>query len=143
MVRRSREPHWLSRSVVDAIHAEQLRAHGGLPGVRDENALESALARPRQKWVYGRERALAALAAAYGFGFVRNHPYRDGNKRIGFLAAATFLGINDRELNPTDEEVVTTFVALAAGHLDEEGLSREIARWMTPVNPAPSTKTRR
>jgi death on curing protein len=119
VARRRREPRWLSRTVVDAIHADQLRQHGGLPGIRDENALESALARPRQKWEYDQDADLALLAAAYAFGFVRNHPYRDGNKRIGFLTLATFLGINNHELDTTDEDVVTTMLALAAGNLTE------------------------
>lgn len=109
--------------MADAIHADQLREHGGLPGIRDENTLESALARPRQKWAYADERDIAALAAAYGFGFVKNHPYRDGNKRIGFLAIATFLGINECDLAVTDGEVVTEMLALAAGHVSEEALA--------------------
>lgn len=109
--------------VVDAIHADQIREHGGLPGVRDENALESALARPQQKWVYGGERDVPVLAATYAFGLVRNHPYRDGNKRIGFLALATFLGTNGFELEATDEEVVIAIVALASGQLSEAALS--------------------
>jgi death-on-curing protein len=114
---------WLDRLVVDAIHADQLREHGGLPGVRDDNALESALARPLQKWTYGEERDISALAAAYGFGLVKNHPYRDGNKRIGFLALATFLGVNGHELTATDEDVVTEIVALASGNVSEEALA--------------------
>ena len=109
--------------VVDAIHSDQLREHGGLPGVRDEHALESALARPQQKWHYGRAIDIPVLAAAYAFGLVRNHPYRDGNKRIGFLAMATFLGINGYTFEATDAEVVTTFLALAAGDLPEDALA--------------------
>jgi death-on-curing protein len=108
---------------VDAIHADQVRQHGGLPGIRDENVLESALARPRQKWEHDEGADLALLAAAYAFGFVRDHPYRDGNKRIGFLTLATFLGINDRELHTTDEDVVTTMFALAEGGLTESQLA--------------------
>jgi death on curing protein len=123
MAKAPRQPRWLSRVVVDAIHSDQLREHGGLPGVRDENALESALTRPQQKWVYGNERSLPVLAAAYAFGLVRNHAYRDGNKRIGFLALATFLGTNGYELAATDEEVVTEIVALASGIISEEALS--------------------
>lgn len=123
MATRVREPRWLSRVVVDAIQNDQLREHGGLPGIRDENALESALARPRQKWAYAQERGLAALAAAYGFGLTRNHPYRDGNKRIGFLAIVTFLGINGHELNATDADVVTEMLGLASGHVSEEALA--------------------
>jgi death-on-curing protein len=79
--------------VVDAIHSDQLREHGGLSGVRDENVLESALARPQQKWHHGEGADTPVLAAAYAFGLVRNHPYRDGNKRIGFLAMVTVLGV--------------------------------------------------
>ena len=126
MAPRRREPRWLSRVVVDAIHHDQIREHGGLPGLRDENALESALARPKQKWLYDPKADLAALAAAYGFGLVRNHPYRDGNKRIGFLAAATFLGVNGTEFEATDAEVVAEFWALAGGGVSEEELSEWI-----------------
>jgi death-on-curing protein len=121
-----REPQWLSRIVVDAIHNDQLREHGGLPGLRDENILESALARPQQKWHYGAVTDIPMLAAAYAFGLVKNHPYRDGNKRIGFLAMVTFLGINGRQLEATDAEVVTEFLALAEGSVSEA----ELADWI-------------
>lgn len=123
MAKRRKEPAWLSRVVVDAIHTDQIREHGGLPGLRDENALESALARPRQKWHHADDADLATLAAAYGFGLVRNHAYRDGNKRIGFLAIATFLGINGCELQATDAEVVTEILALADGRVSEARLA--------------------
>lgn len=123
MTKRTPEPRWLSRLVVDVMHSDQLREHGGLPGVRDENVLQSALARPRQKWHYGSVTDIPALAVACAFGLVRNHPYRDGNKRIGFLAMVTFLGINGYDFDATDVEVVTWFVALAAGELSEERLT--------------------
>lgn len=123
MARRRKEPLWLSRVVVDAIHDEQLREHGGLPGVRDENVLEAALARPQQKWHYVDDVDIAALAAAYGFAIVTSHPYRDGNKRIGFLAMATFLGLNGYELQATDADVVTQILALADGRVSEEALT--------------------
>lgn len=126
MATRRGEPRWLSRLVIDAVHADQLREHGGLPGTRDESALESALARPRNKRAYAEETDLATLAAAYGFGLVKGHPYRDGNKRIGFLAIATFLGINGYDLTASDEDVVTEMVALAAGHVSES----ELASWI-------------
>lgn len=132
MAKRRREPHWLGRTVVDAIHADQLHQHGGLRGVRDENALESALARAQQRWFYGAERDVAVLAAAYGFGLVRNHPYRDGNKRIGFLALATFLGMNGYELKATDVDVVTTMLALAEGKLSEPQLAEWIRDHLRP-----------
>ena len=123
MAKRRREPRWLSRVVVDAIHNDQLREHGGLPGIRDENVLESALARPQQKWHYAGHTDLPMLAAAYAFGLVKNHPYRDGNKRIGFLAMVTFLGMNGRDLTATDAEVVAEIVALADGNVSEDALA--------------------
>jgi death-on-curing protein len=123
VAKRRPEPQWLSRVVVDAIHNDQLREHGGLPGIRDENVLESALARPQQKWHYVDRTDLPMLAAAYAFGFVKNHPYRDGNKRIGFLAMVTFLGLNDRDLVATDAEVVAEILALADGSVSEEALA--------------------
>src|SRR3989337_1694300 len=94
MPRRRREPTWVERIVLDAVHLDQLREHGGLPGIRDENALESAVARPRQRWHYRPSSDLTTLAAAYGWGLVRSHPYQDGNKRIAFLAMAIFLELN-------------------------------------------------
>jgi death-on-curing protein len=120
---RRREPRWLSRLVIDAIHNDQLREHGGLPGTRDENALESALARPQQKWHYADRTDTPALAAAYAFSLVKNHPYRDGNKRIGFLAMATFLGVNRYDFSATDAEVVAEIRALAEGTVSEEALA--------------------
>ena len=124
MVKRRRgEPRWLNRLVVDAIHNDQLREHGGLPGVRDENALESALARPQQKWHYSERTDLPTLAAAYAYGLVQNHPYRDGNKRIGFLAMVTFLGVNGHDFSASEAEVVTEILALADGRISEDALA--------------------
>ncbi len=133
MARRRREPTWLSRMVVDAIHADQLREHGGLTGLRDENLLESALARPRQAWHYATTTDVPVLAAAYAFGLVRNHPYRDGNKRIGFLAMVTFLGVNGYAFEGNDEDVVTQFVAVAAGQVSEEHLANWIRSRSKPA----------
>ncbi len=128
MAKRRAEPRWLSRIVLDAIHSDQLREHGGLTGVRDENVLESALARPQQKWHYDASADLPTLAAAYTFGSVKNHPYRDGNKRIGFLAMVTFLGINDYELDANDADVVAEMLALADGTVSETDLADWIHR---------------
>jgi death-on-curing protein len=114
--------------VLDAIHNDLLREHGGLPGIRDEHALESALARPQQKWHYAQKADIATLAAAYGFGLVRNHPYKDGNKRAGFLAMITFLGLNGHDFGATDPEVVTEILALADGRLSEDELTEWIRR---------------
>ena len=120
------EPVWVERIVVDAVHAQQLREHGGLHGMRDENALESALARPRNKWAYDPESDMASLAAAYGYGLVTNHPYRDGNKRIGFLTMVIFLGLNGWDLDAPEPDVVRIALALARGRCSE----RELAKWL-------------
>jgi death-on-curing protein len=124
MPSRRREPVWDERLVLDAVHFDMVRTHGGLPGLRDENALESALARPRQRWAHGRTPDLAALAAAYGYGIVRSHPYQDGNKRIAFLAMVVFLGLNGKDLDAPEEEVVAVMMALAAGKVSEAALAR-------------------
>jgi len=110
------------RVVVNAIHLDQLREHGGLSGIRDENALESALARPRQKWHYSSDVDLAALAAAYVFGLSKAHAFSDGNKRIAFLTAMTFFGLNGKELNASESEVVQVVIAIAEGSMKEAQL---------------------
>lgn len=118
-----KEPRWVSRLVVEAIHFDQLREHGGLTGLRDDNALEAALARPQQKWNYEEGSDLPSLAAAYAFGLSRNHPFRDGNKRVSFVVMAVFLELNGVRLVADDTAVVTAMVALAAGQLDESALA--------------------
>lgn len=128
MAKRRLEPRWLGRVVVDAIHNDQLREHGGRPGIRDENVLVAALARPQQKWHYAESTDVPMLAAAYAFALVKNHPYRDGNKRIGFLAMVTFLGMNDHDFSATDAEVVAEILALADGTVSEEALADWIRR---------------
>lgn len=97
-----------------------------MAGLRDESALESAMARPRHKWNYGRSADLATLAAAYGYGLARNHPYRDGNKRIAFMAMAIFLGLNGRDIVAPEEDVVRVMVTLAAGQMTEVALAKWI-----------------
>ncbi len=126
--RTTREPDWLTRLIVDAVHHDQIREHGGLPGLRDENALETALARPRQKWNHSDRTDIPALAAAYAFAISQHHPYNDGNKRVGFLAMVTFLGINGYEFSATEAEVVTAIVALADGRVSEEALAGWVRR---------------
>jgi death-on-curing protein len=122
----------VDRLAVEAVHIDLLRAHGGLPGLRDENALESALARPRNRWLYGRTRDLATLAATYAFTVIRSHPYHDGNKRIAFLTMAMFLGLNGYEIEASEAEVVAVFVNLAAGHMSEASLAKWIRAHMVP-----------
>jgi death-on-curing protein len=129
--KRRPELRWLSRIVIDAIHTDQLREHGGLPGIRDENVLESALARPQQKWHYAADTDVPLPAAAYAFGLVKNHPYRDGNKRIGFLSMVTFLELNGYHLTATDAEVVSEILALADGTASEDAFADWIRQHST------------
>jgi death-on-curing protein len=111
---------------VDAVHFDQMRIHGGHRGTRDEKSLESALARALTKRQYARSTDLARLAAAYGFGLVTSHPYRDGNKRIGFLAMVIFLGLNGKRISAPESDVVTTMIALADRRLSED----QLAEWL-------------
>ncbi len=120
---RRREPVWIERLVVDAIHFDQLREHGGLPGIRDENALESALVRARNRWHHEPDTDVATLAAAYGWGLATSHPFHDGNTRVAFLAMAVFIELNGYQLEVSDEEVVRLMVAVAAGSCTEEQLA--------------------
>ncbi len=119
----SREPVWVPRIVADAIHLEQIRAHGGLAGIRDENALESALARARQRWTYEPASDIPTLAAAYGFGLCQNHPFRDGNKRVAFVTMVVFLMLNGWEFDAPEPEVVTAMLSLADGKSKEAHLA--------------------
>ena len=120
------EPKWIGRTLLDAMHADQLRQHGGLPGIRDEGLIESALSRPRHKWTYGEAEDLADLAAAYGFGLGKNHGYYDGNKRIAFVAMYTFLGVNGLRLKAPEPEAVRVMLDVASGAL----LENDLAAWV-------------
>ncbi len=128
------EPRWVSRQMVEAFHTDQLQQHQGRAGIRDENVLESALARPRHKWHYG-GRDLGALAAALGFGLARNHPFYDGNKRVAFVAMTVFLGLNGFRLRTSQEDVVAEVLALAAGERTEEPLAAWVRKRMEAREP--------
>jgi death-on-curing protein len=119
------EPIWLSAELVIGFHGEQLREFGGPSGIRDRGMLESALGRPQNKWSYG-ETDLAALAAAYAFGIARNHPFVDGNKRAALLSIIVFLGLNGVDFIASQAEAVVIIQGLAAGDIDEDGLTRWI-----------------
>jgi death on curing protein len=119
------EPFWLTRQMVVAIHDEQLAIHGGASGLRDEGMLESALDRPRNKWS-DEQAELVELAAAYAFAIARNHPFVDGNKRTSLLALYTFLGLNGIDFDVPEAEAAAMILALAAGEVDEDGLTRWI-----------------
>ena len=113
---------WIQPAVLLAVHDEQIAEHGGPAGLRDAALLESALARPQQLAAYGQP-DVAALAAAYGFGLARNHPFVDGNKRTAFIAIELFLALNGHEMRATDVDCVSTMLALAAGELSEDALT--------------------
>lgn len=124
-------PRWLSTEEVIVAHDRQLRRFGGPPGLRDRSALESALARPVNRYHYGTS-DLAELAAAYAFGLARNHAFVDGNKRIAFVAMMVFLRLNGVPFAPEQAPAAAIILALAAGEVSEESL----ARWIRDNWPA-------
>jgi len=117
------EPTWVLREVVTAVHQMLLAEHGGLPGVRDEALLDSALNRLLQIFAYSNELSIFDLAASYSYGLAKNHPFVDGNKRVAFTVAAFFLEINGYTLDATEAETVVVFEQLAAGNFSEKNLS--------------------
>lgn len=119
------EPRWLTSQEVKVAHERQLARFGGPSGIRDENALESALERPANRWRY-EDGDLASLAAAYAFGLGRNPAFIDGNKRIAFVALVLFLRLNAVMFRPDPAESAAIILRLAAGEIDEAGLTRWI-----------------
>ena len=116
------EPIWLDTRDATAVHDRQLAEHGGGVGLRDAGLLESALTRPVNRWNYGEDDP-AELAAAYAFGVARNHPFIDGNKRTAWVLARLFLAVNGHKLAFTSEDAIRMMLALAAGELEEDGVS--------------------
>jgi death-on-curing protein len=116
---------WISRQALLLLHGESLAEHGGAPGMRNEGLLDSALARPQNLVAYG-EPDLADLAACYGVGVAKNHPFVDGNKRAAFLCVGLFLHLNGMRLNATQAEATLTMLAVAAGEITEA----EFASWL-------------
>ena len=120
-----KEPYWFTREECLALHDLILSQYGGIVGVRDENLLESALARPRQRFAYGRPHP-AEVAAAYAAGIIKNHPFLDGNKRTGFMLAGGFLERNGLFFFATEADAVIRTLALAAGEMTESAY----AEWL-------------
>ena len=120
------EPKWLTVDIMLAIHDEQLAQFGGADGLRDPGLLDSGLTRPVNRYHYQPDASLFDLAAAYCAGIVRNHPFVDGNKRTGLLAAHAFLHLNGWRFDPDQAEEVEMILALASGELDDD----ELARWI-------------
>lgn len=129
---------WVERLVVEAVQFDLLREHGGMPGLRDEHALEAALAGSRQRQAYDNDADLAALAASYGHGLCRGHPFVDGNKRIAFVAMAVLLALNGHDIDAPETEVVAVMTTLAAGELSEDELAAWLRSRMTPTTPPQS-----
>lgn len=125
---------WLSKDVVIAIHAEAIARFGGSDGLRDEGLLESALARPRQLHAYGTGTKIHDLAAAYCIGLVKNHAFVDGNKRIGFLTADTFLRLNGYKIVAPQVDIVLTIERLAANRLTEADLRSWLQKNSAPLS---------
>ena len=126
------EPEWLDLNIVLDFHAEQLALFGGADGIRDLGLLESALGRPVNKFSYG-ETDMTVLAAAYGFGIARNHPFIDGNKRTALASIIVFLGLNRLDLDAPPEQATAMILGMAAGEIAEEALARWIAEHVKPL----------
>ena len=120
-----KEPVWVLREVVLMAHEQSLAEFGGAGGLRDAGLLESALGRPQHLFIYGKP-SLFDLAASYGFGLVKNHPFIDGNKRAGFVVAVTFLQLNGWRLEASEVDATLRTLALAAGEMTEAGY----AEWL-------------
>ena len=126
------EPKWLTQPLIRAIHSDQVRAHGGSLGLRDRGLLESALARPVNRLQDSPDSDLCDLAAAYGFGIARYHPFVDGNKRVAFQAMYVFLGLNGLGIEAAEEDVVDRILRLARGDLEEQDLADWLRQHVSP-----------
>jgi death-on-curing protein len=118
-------PVWVLRETVLTLHEQSLAEFGGAAGIRDEGLLDSALSKPENLFTYGK-RGICDLAASYGFGLVKNHPFIDGNKRVGFIVAVVFLELNGYRFQSTEAEAAVRTLALAAGELSEA----QFAAWL-------------
>src|SRR6266849_4887701 len=121
-----KQPHWISRRALLYLHSASLATFGGSSGVRDEGLLDSTLARPQNRFLCAPESDLCELAASYGFGITKNHPFIDGNKRAAFHSVGLFLAINGCELIAAQVDAIQTMLSLEAGEISEE----EFAVWV-------------
>jgi death-on-curing protein len=132
------EPDWIDEPVVLALHLDQLKAFGGLAGVRDRGLLLSALGRARNAWAYSSPKPDAIrLAASYIYGLAKNHPFLDGNKRTSLVVGLTFLRRNGWDLRATQAERAQAILDVAAGALDESALDAWLRRHAFPIVPTP------
>ena len=128
------EPQWLDISIVRAIHLRSIAGFGGAAEIRDQGLLENAIERPRNLLSYGSDASIFDPAAAYCAGIVGNHPFIDGNKRAGLLAADAFLDIYGQKFSPVEGDAVKVIMALAAGEINEDGLAIWFAEYCSPKN---------
>ena len=126
------EAAWLPLDLIIRLHDRQIELHGGLAGTRDHGLLESAVARPLNAWSYG-EADLFTLASLYAAGLIRNHPFLDGNKRIGFLSALLFLEANGWKMAAPMAERLAFTLQLAASEIDENVYADWLRRSCVPV----------
>lgn len=126
-----KEPIWLNREDCLAIHEMMLAQHGGLAELRDQGLLDSALSKPRHLFAY-QSPTLAEMAASYAAGIILNHPFLDGNKRTGFMLAATFLELNGMEFTATEESVIELTLALASGKLKQAAYAEWLSKNSKP-----------
>jgi death-on-curing protein len=131
-----KEPTWLNREDCLAIHEMMLAQHGGLAGVRDEGLLESALSKPQNLFAYSSP-TLPQMAASYATGIILNHPFLDGNKRTGFMLAATFLELNGLEFTASEESVIEMILALAGGKLKQAAYAKWLSENSRKGSPSP------
>lgn len=117
---------WIDPQALRFLHEASLSEFGGASGVRDLALFESAMARPQNIYAYNPDVDVATLAAAYGYGLAKNHPFVDGNKRVAFAAVGVFLGINGYRLKTTDVEAIRAMLGMASGEISEE----EFAAWI-------------
>lgn len=123
---------WILKQTVLRVHDEQLTEHGGAGGLRDEGLLESGLARAENRAAYGKP-DVADLAAAYAAGLIKNHPFVDGNKRTGYIAAELFLALNGYSLGASDVDATLTTLKLAAGDVTEASFADWIRDNLEPL----------
>lgn len=121
----SRHWRWVDRTALVLLHDESLAEHGGAAGMRDEGLFESALARPKNLTAY-EDPDIASLAAAYGFGLAKNHPFVDGNKRAAFLAVGLFLALNGYRLSASQLDATKAMLGVTAGEVSEP----DFAAWI-------------
>ena len=115
------EPVWIEERDALTLHERLLALHGGAEGLRDRTLLESALARPQQRFTLAESPNMFEMAAAYTSGIVRNHPFVDGNKRTGFVVGILFLELNGYRFAASEHEAAQAVLGLASGDLDEVG----------------------